>query len=99
DTATAHPPDEGGVEVPLAAGDGGYALSVTDSGAGVPHEDRGRVFERFYRGAGEANASRNGAGLGLAISRWIAEAHGGRLELAAGPGCTFVAWLPGGPAA
>ena len=94
ENAITHTPEQGRVEVGLHANETGYELSVTDGGDGVPLADRGQVFERFYRGGAEASASRNGAGLGLAISRWIAEAHGGSLDLADGPGCTFVARLP-----
>ena len=94
ENAIAHTPDQGVVEVGLAVDERSYVLSVTDGGDGVPPADRSRVFERFYRVEGDANASGNGAGLGLAISRWIAEAHGGSLHLADGPGCTFVARLP-----
>jgi signal transduction histidine kinase len=55
-------------------------LWVSDSGPGVPAADRERIFERFARGAGGRRPS-DGAGLGLAIVRAIAEAHGGRVTL------------------
>jgi heavy metal sensor kinase len=97
ENAVAHTPDQGVVSVDLLGGAQGYTIAVTDHGAGIPTADRDRVFERFYRGDAEERPSRNGAGLGLAISRWIAEAHGGSLTLAEGPGCTFVARLPGVP--
>ncbi len=82
------------VEISLAAVDGRLGLRVTDSGPGIAAEDRERVFERFVRldparGAG-------GSGLGLAIARWIAEAHGGTLQIeSSGPaGTVFGASLP-----
>lgn len=53
-------------------------ITVRDSGGGIPVDERERVFARFYRGA---KAQGDGAGLGLAIARSIAEMHGGRLEL------------------
>lgn len=63
----------------------GYSVVVTDTGRGIPADDRGHVFERFYRadrGRSRTEASvGSGAGLGLSIARWIAEAHGGSLEL------------------
>jgi signal transduction histidine kinase len=75
---------------------------VRDWGPGVPAADRERIFERFGR---RAAARREGAGLGLAIVRAIAEAHGGRVELesAPGQGATFTVEVPvdppgGGPA-
>ena len=66
--------------------------AVGDEGPGIPETERSRVFERFHRGA----AQTGGSGLGLAIARQIAESHDGRLVLAerAGPGSTFVLWLP-----
>jgi len=53
-------------------------LEVEDTGPGIPEGERGRVFDRFYRGE---LASEGGSGLGLAIARRIAERHGGRVEL------------------
>lgn len=67
--------------------------AVGDQGPGIPDDERSQVFERFRRGADDHTA---GSGLGLAIARQIAESHDGRLVLAdaAGPGSTFVIWLP-----
>jgi two-component system OmpR family sensor kinase len=60
--------------------DGMHAqIDVTDTGLGVPPEDRDRIFERFYRGRNATAAT--GTGLGLAIASWIASQHGGTLEL------------------
>jgi signal transduction histidine kinase len=79
-----------------------YILSITDTGTGIPAELQPRIFERFFR-ADEARSRTQsdggGAGLGLAISRWIAEAHQGRLELTRSDskGSTFTATLPGKP--
>lgn len=70
-------------------------LSVTDAGPGVPPLERDRIFESGVR----LNADRPGSGLGLALARAIAEAHGGRLELDTTPerGASFVLALPSGP--
>ena len=86
DNAIKYSPAGGLVEVELAHVGGDYAISVVDEGPGVPAELRERVFERFFR-ADSARAradvtATEGAGLGLAIARRIAIAHGGRLELA-----------------
>lgn len=68
---------------------------VRDTGPGVPVSDRDRIFERFYRGRSGHRRS-DGAGLGLSIVQAIAEAHGGRVDLAseAGQGATFTVVLP-----
>jgi len=67
---------------------------VIDDGPGIPEAERERIFERFYR----ADASRTGpgAGLGLAIARWIAEQHGGRIVASDAPtgGAGLVVDLP-----
>jgi two-component system heavy metal sensor histidine kinase CusS len=71
-------------------------VSVSDTGPGVPPDARDRLFDRFYRASrARGSADAPGAGLGLAIARWIAEAHGGRLELASTgeEGSTFVLTL------
>jgi signal transduction histidine kinase len=67
---------------------------VRDTGSGIAPRDLPHVFDRFYR-ADSARTS-GGAGLGLAICRWIAEAHGGRIEVQSelGVGSTFTVWLP-----
>jgi signal transduction histidine kinase len=63
---------------------GEVELSVTDTGPGVPEEDRERVVGRFVRLENSRNAP--GAGLGLSLVAAVAHAHGGRLELDEGPG-------------
>lgn len=73
-------------------------LWVRDSGPGVPPEEREHVFERFHRGVGSRERAA-GAGLGLAIVRAIAEAHGGRVSLVdpAAGGAEFRLELPTAP--
>ena len=88
-----------GAEIGLGAfaGSGEARFWVRDTGPGIPFEDRERIFDRFYR-AGEHRFS-DGAGLGLAIVQAIAEAHGGRVELASVPGAgsTFTIIVPAAP--
>jgi signal transduction histidine kinase len=71
------------------------ALWVRDGGRGIPRRDQARIFERFARASGSRRRS-EGAGLGLSIVRAIAEAHGGRVELASRPGAgaTFTVMIP-----
>jgi signal transduction histidine kinase len=75
-------------------GQTGCAIRVTDTGPGIPSEQRVRIFDRFYRV--ESARQAGGAGLGLAIARWIAQEHAGALELddAPGGGSRFTLWLP-----
>jgi heavy metal sensor kinase len=76
------------------------ALEVEDSGPGIPVEHREKVFDRFYRVDESRSREAGGAGLGLAIARWGAHAHGGELELECPPrgGCIFRVMLPAGAA-
>lgn len=74
---------EGGhVWVELSAEAGSAVLSVRDDGPGIPDEDVGRLFDRFYRADTSRARSRGGAGLGLAIVRAIIASHGGTIEAA-----------------
>jgi signal transduction histidine kinase len=92
ENAIVHTPP--GTEVRIAVGHTPSAadLRVEDSGPGIPAEDQGRVFERFYRAAGVAAA---GSGLGLAIAGELASVMGGEIELESRPGRTvFTLRLP-----
>jgi signal transduction histidine kinase len=66
-------------------------LVVEDTGIGIPPEQLPHVFERFYRGDPARSRRRNGegvdgAGLGLSIAKWIADAHHAEIALASEPG-------------
>ncbi|WP_051222366.1 sensor histidine kinase [Conexibacter woesei] len=79
--AIRHTPPDGTVIVRTSRGDGGAVeIEVADSGAGIPAAERERVFEAFHRL--DRSRTDDGAGLGLAISRAIVEAHGGRIWIA-----------------
>jgi signal transduction histidine kinase len=84
ENAVRHSPRPGHVELRASpAADHTVAIEVDDEGPGIPAEDLERVFERFYRGDGrhETNGDdRGGAGLGLAIARWIVDLHGGTIR-------------------
>ena len=73
------------------------ALAVEDRGCGIPAEDLPRVFEPFYRAESARRLGRAGVGLGLAVARRIAAAHGGTItaESEPGRGSRFVVRLPG----
>jgi two-component system OmpR family sensor kinase len=78
-----------------AAAGGEVRLSVTDTGPGLPPELADRAFERFVRGDRARSRATGSTGLGLAITRAIAEAHHGRIELESAPGRTvFTLVLP-----
>lgn len=111
DNAARHSPPGGTVRVRAVTGRTGrddLHLEVSDEGPGIPHVDRERVFDRFYRGgAGSAGVTTGSTGLGLAIARWAVALHGGSISVTdgtAGPpgsasteaaGCRFVVQLPG----
>jgi signal transduction histidine kinase len=97
ENAVRHSPRDGRVIVRAIATADGARLEVIDEGPGIPDADASRVFERFYR-ADSARSSRDGgAGLGLAIARWIVELHGGdiRAERSEPHGCRMVVRIPG----
>jgi two-component system phosphate regulon sensor histidine kinase PhoR len=75
---------------------GAIELSVTDTGIGIPEQDRPRVFERFYRVDKARSRELGGTGLGLAIVKHIVEGHGGQVWVEANEptGSRFVVRLP-----
>jgi len=85
DNAVKYTPPGGAVMLRVRRRSSGEVeFSITDTGPGVPEDQRGRVVERFVRL--ENSRSQPGAGLGLPLVAAVAEAHGGRLELDEGPG-------------
>jgi signal transduction histidine kinase len=73
--ALRYTPHGGRVSVELAATPDAVEVAVLDTGAGIPPEALGRIFDRFYK-----SAESRGAGLGLAIAKQLVEAHGGTIE-------------------
>jgi signal transduction histidine kinase len=84
------------VKVVLESREDSVAVSVVDSGCGIPEEDLPRVFERFYRVDKARSRDMGGTGLGLAIVKHIAAAHGGTVQVSSevGRGSTFTLGLP-----
>ena len=82
DNAVRYTPFGGRVQVRQDSEFAQPVLIVEDSGPGIPAAERGRVFDRFYRGAGREEG---GSGLGLAIARGIASQHGATIELTDSP--------------
>jgi signal transduction histidine kinase len=95
DNALRFSPPGGTVVVGAAAHGEAMRLEVTDEGPGIPESSRERVFERFY--SVDESRSGGGAGLGLAIARWIVDLHGGaiRVDEARSHGCRVLVDLPG----
>lgn len=99
DNAIKYTPEGGKVSLVCHKEGQEYLLSISDTGPGIPPELQKRIFERFFRAdkaRTRAESDTGGAGLGLSIARWIAEAHHGRLELTRSDasGTTFTAYLP-----
>ena len=98
DNAIKYTPDKGAIRVRVAkTALGEPAIEVKDTGPGIPAVHRERIFDRFYRVDTGRARDAGGLGLGLAITRWAVEAHGGRIELESeeGKGSLFRIVLPG----
>ena len=99
DNAIKFTPAKGTVTVESACVDARVRIVVTDSGIGIPPEHLPQVFKRFYRVDPARGREVGGAGLGLAIARSIAEAHGGSIEIEStvGKGTRAILTLPAEP--
>src|SRR5262249_23614203 len=88
--------DTGEVRVSAKAVNGHFNVSVTDTGPGIPVDQRTRIFEQFHQVDSSNTKAKGGTGLGLAIAKQIIEMHGGRIwvESTLGKGSTFQMELP-----
>jgi len=96
DNAGKHTPPGGRVTVGWTAANGQVEVRVRDAGVGIAPEHLPHIFDRFYRADTARSRTAGGAGLGLSICRWIAEAHGGSIAVESAPaqGTTFTVTLP-----
>jgi heavy metal sensor kinase len=96
DNAVKYTPAGGRCEIALEQEGNRAKIRVRDTGIGIAEEDLESIFERFYRADRARSRNIRGAGLGLAIARWITEMHGGTIAAASqvGAGTTFEVCLP-----
>jgi heavy metal sensor kinase len=96
DNAVKYTPEKGKINVALGTNDGSAELKVTDTGIGIDDSDLPNIFERFYRADKARSRESGGVGLGLAIAKWIAEAHRGSILASSkvGAGSAFVVRIP-----
>ncbi|MPN19838.1 Sensor kinase CusS [bioreactor metagenome] len=95
--AVKYTPEHGRIRIMAEPGKHGAVLTVEDSGIGIPPQELPLIFERFYRTDRSRSRNTGGAGIGLAIARSIAAAHGGTLTAESEPdkGSRFILTLPG----
>lgn len=96
ENAIKYTPASGRVTLALHQASGWAEIHVTDTGIGLSPDEQAQIFQRFYRAAEAQSLDARGAGLGLCIAQSIAEAHGGRIQVASAPGrgSTFTVQLP-----
>jgi signal transduction histidine kinase len=96
DNAIKYTPEGGAILVSVNARDEWGELEVTDTGVGIPPESLPRVFDRFYRVDDSRSQDDGSSGLGLAIAKWIVDAHGATIQVTStrGAGSTFTVAIP-----
>ena len=98
DNAVKYSPSGGRCEIALSQSETHAQITVRDSGEGIPESELKNIFDRFYRVDRVRSRNTGGAGLGLAIARWITEMHGGTIvaKSTLGAGSVFQIKLPAG---
>jgi signal transduction histidine kinase len=89
--------EEGGsIRVRVEERGEGVRVAVIDTGIGIPSDQIGRIFDRFYQVEGSRTRRAGGTGIGLALAREVVELHGGKIEAESevGKGTTIAVWLP-----
>jgi len=96
ENAVKYTPAGGTITLGLENTDGWVRVYVRDTGIGISPSDQAHIFERFYRTDKARSRELGGSGLGLSIAQWIAQAHGGYVQVdsALRQGSTFTVWLP-----
>jgi len=96
DNAIKYSGDRKVLAIEVRAAGGNLVLTVADEGIGIPREEQDRIFDKFYRVGRSDTQGRRGSGVGLALVRHVAEAHGGRVTVDSRPGegSRFTLWLP-----
>ena len=94
--AIKYTPEGGRITVTLRLTEDAFAISVQDTGIGIPPEELPRLFSKYHRVQDSRTKGIKGTGLGLLIVKEIVEAHGGRIEVQSEPGrgSTFTVFLP-----
>ena len=96
DNAVKYTPAGGKIDIKLASTDGFAVAEIRDTGIGISSDDMPHIFDRFYRADRARTREPGGAGLGLAIGKWIAHAHGGEIRVASeiAKGSSFEVCIP-----
>jgi len=96
DNSVKYSGDRKQIEVRVGKANGFVNLSVVDKGLGIPVAEQERIFDKFYRGSEPSVRRIRGSGIGLAITKHVAEMHGGevRVESEPGKGSTFTLRIP-----
>jgi signal transduction histidine kinase len=100
DNAMKYAGDRRVIRIDVRRGGDEVAIAVADEGIGIPREEHERIFEKFYRAGRSDTQGRRGSGVGLALVRHVANAHGGRVTVESefGQGSCFTLLLPAGRA-
>src|SRR6185436_316041 len=96
DNAVKFTPDGGRIRIEARVAGDRLSIAVSDTGPGIPADDLGRVFERFYRVERSRDRREGGTGLGLAIAKHLVQAMDGSIEASStvGTGSTFRVSIP-----
>jgi signal transduction histidine kinase len=96
ENAVRYTPGEGTISISLVRNDTNALAAIRDSGIGIPPEHLPHIFERFYRVDKARSRADGGVGLGMAIAKYIADSHGGKIEVESqvGKGTTFTVIIP-----